>query len=359
MSPRRRSEKRRGFPPNLYETGGYYSWRHPKTGEHLGLGRDRARAFREAIEANHHIGAVALSLVQRITAKPANTWGEWIPKYREIIAKRKLAPNTRKQYKWLIARAEKTFPADTVADAISTQMCADAIDALAETKARAAQAFRSFLKDSFRCMVAKGWRKDNPIDVTDFVTVEVRRARLTFDVLQRIYSNAPPMLKNAIALALVTGQAREECCAAQFRDVRDGDLWVERTKTGARIRFPLSLRLDKFGMSLEDVVRQCRTTGVLSAHLLHRIERAKGARLGTPVHVDILTRQFSAAVDALGLDWGGKQAPTFHEIRSLAGRMYREQGNVNPQELFGHRDPRTTAIYTDGRGEWVKVSVRP
>jgi len=136
-------------------------------------------------------------------------------------------------------------------------------------------------------------------------------------------------------------------------------MWIERAKTGARICIPLSLRLERFEMNLDDVVRQCRTTGVVSHWLLHRIEKAKGARIGSHVHVDILTREFSAAVDKLGLDWGGKQAPTFHEIRSLAGRLYKEQGNVNPQELFGHKDPRTTAIYTDGRGEWVKVGVRP
>jgi integrase len=357
VSPRRRSEKRRGFPPNLYETGGYYSWRHPKTGEHFGLGRDRSRSFREAIAANATLEP-SVSLVDRIKKKKAVTWGEWIPRYRDLLAKRTLAATTRRAYKSMLGRAEATFPADTPAEEVSTLMIAEAIDALAETKPRMAQAFRSFLRDSFRCMIAKGIRKDNPVDVTDFVNVQVQRARLTFEVFQALYNRAPTMLKNAMALSLVSGQAREECCSIQFKDAHDGYLWIERGKTGARIALPLSLRLDRFGVCLDDVIRQCRTTGIVSHWLVHRIDKAKGARIGSHVHVDVLTRDFSAEVEKLGMDWGGKQPPTFHEIRSLAGRMYKEQGNVNPQELFGHKDARTTAVYTDGRGEWVKVGVR-
>jgi hypothetical protein len=38
--------------------------------------------------------------------------------------------------------------------------------------------------------------------------------------------------------------------------------------------------------------------------------------------------------------------------------MYSEQGNVKTQDLLGHKDPRTTAMYHDGRGtEWVRVEV--
>ena len=228
-----------------------------------------------------------------------------------------------------------------------------------EGKRRTAQAFRSFFIDCFDRMVAAGWRADNPASVTDEIKVKVNRARLPFDVFIKVYEQTQyRWLRNAMALALVSGQGREECAFAEFSDVRDGCWWSERGKTGARIILPLELRLACFGMSLEDVVRQCRTTGVLSKHLIHQTERAKGARLGMKMHVAKLTRQFSAEVRALNLDWDGKQHPTFHEIRSLSSRLYKEQGDVNPQELLGHKDPRTTAIYTDGRGEWVRVGIK-
>jgi integrase len=109
------------------------------------------------------------------------------------------------------------------------------------------------------------------------------------------------------------------------------------------------------GLSLGDVVKQCRATGILSKSLVHQTKRVKGATLGKAIHPDMLTRVFSAEFAALGLSWGDKEPPTFHEIRSLSERLYKAQGNVNTQELLGHKDPRTTALYHDGRGEWVRV----
>ena len=62
-------------------------------------------------------------------------------------------------------------------------------------------------------------------------------------------------------------------------------------------------------------------------------------------------------MESLGIDWKDKTPPTFHEIRSLAIRLYSEQG-VNAQLLAGHSDPGTTAIYLNARGhDYVKVTV--
>jgi integrase len=110
-------------------------------------------------------------------------------------------------------------------------------------------------------------------------------------------------------------------------------------------------------MSLEDVLKQCRSTGIVSPYLIHQTQRAKGATLGQPIHVDMITRKFSAELVKLDLNFGGKEPPTFHEIRSLAARLYKEQGDVNPQDLLSHKDPKSTATYTDGRGEWTKLYI--
>jgi hypothetical protein len=56
-------------------------------------------------------------------------------------------------------------------------------------------------------------------------------------------------------------------------------------------------------------------------------------------------------------DGNPQTPPTFHEIRSLAERLYHQQG-VNTQEVLGHRDAKSTATYRDSRGaEWVEVKV--
>jgi integrase len=366
MAPKRRSEKRRNFPDNLYETGGYYSWKNPKTGEHLGIGRDKRQAFKQAIAANLHIGHTHPSLIERIERPQVRTWGLWLDEYDKILLKRKgrngrpLSANTLRTYKSLLRRCRTDIDQSLPLDAVSTLVVAAAIDALEDSgKARMAQSFRSFLHDCFRVSIRKGWRKDNPAEVTDTISVAVKRARLTFDVFMRLYkATEVAELKNGMALALVSGQSREMCVAAVFKQFKDEEWWCERGKTGARLRIPMALRLDCFGMSLVDVVRQCRATGIASQFLLHRTQRAKGARVGKSVHPDVLTRLFTAEIAKLGIDWADKEPPTFHEIRSLSERLHQEQGSVNTQDLLAHKDPRTTATYHDPRGEWVRVIVR-
>jgi integrase len=221
-----------------------------------------------------------------------------------------------------------------------------------------AQSFRSVMVNCFDRMIAAGWRTDNPVKVTDKVEVRVQRARLTLETFLALYKTTQIVwLRNAMALALVAGKDRDSVRNAKFTDFRDGGWWNERGKTGARVYLPLHLRLGVLGMSLEDVLKQCRSTGIVSPYLIHQTQRAKGATLGQPIHVDMITRKFSAELVKLDLNFGGKEPPTFHEIRSLAARLYKEQGDVNPQDLLSHKDPKSTATYTDGRGEWTKLYI--
>lgn len=365
MAPKSRSEKRRNFPDNLYETGGYYSYKHPKTGEHFGLGRDRAYAFRQAIEANMSVGATQRSLVERIASPKVRTWGAWLDEYWKLLQARKgkrgkpLAPNTLRTYRSLLKLCRERIDESKQIAEVDTSDVAGAIDAVvAAGNARMAQSLRSFLKDCFRCSIAKGWRTDNPALVTDLVKVEVKRGRLSFDVFMRLYeAERTVWARNTYALALVSAQDRESCSDAQFRDIKGGAWWNERGKTGARIVLPLELRLDCFGMSLDDVVAQCRKTGVLSHYLIHQTRNYGNSPAGSQIWIDTISRHFTATLATLQIDWGDKQPPTFHEIRSLSERLYKQQGNVDTQQLLAHKNPRTTAIYDDPRGEWVRVNV--
>jgi integrase len=338
---------------------GYYSWTNPETGVEHGLGRDRTKAIQEVLAAEVYLASKRPSLLERITGA-ANTWGEWCDIFEKILEERDSRPNTRRTRKSQLNRLRRCFEADLAASRISTQDCAKVIDQItSEGKARTAQAFRSFLVDCFDRMIAKGWRKDNPARVLDEVKVKVKRSRLTLDVLMRLYKTTEIVwLRNAIALALVAGKDRDSVRNAKFTDFRDGGWWCERTKTGARFFLPMHLRLNVFGMSLEDVVSQCRKTGIVSIYLVHQTQRVKGATIGKPLHVDMITRVFSAELAKLGIDWADKAPPTFHEIRSLAARLHKEQGDVDPQDLLSHKDPKSTATYVDGRGEWVKINVK-
>lgn len=361
MSPRRRNSSRRGWPANLYERRGYYSWRNPITREEFGLGRDRASAFAQAIEANLHIAGLLKKerLVDRlVSGGKKRTLGVWLERYAEILAERKLAENTRRHYRSLAKRAQEILGADTKLRAITALMVSEALGALAKDHPRMAQALRSFLHESFREAVVQGWLDDNPVRTVRGPAVEVRRARLEFPVFMAVYERTQTAwLRNAMALALVSAQRREDIALAEFADVHDGAWWVEQGKTGARIAIPLELRLDVFGMSLEDVIRQCRRTGVVSPYLIHQTTARGNSPVGRRIWKDTISRRFSAELEALGADFGGKEPPTFHEIRSLSARLYKAQGNVNVQELLGHKSAQTTMIYMDGRGEWIRVRV--
>lgn len=360
MAPRKRSEKRRGFPPNLYERDGYYAWRHPKTRQEFGLGRDKGLAFRDAIAANMKLAGEfpRVSLVDRIEGK-RGTWHDWMDAFDALLAKRKLAENTRRTYRSLCKKVRALAADGAAFESVTTKTIAAAIGQLEdEGKARQAQQLRSFLKDCFNDAIAEGWTKENPALVIRTIDVEVKRSRLQFDVFMKVYeAEQTDWARNCYALALVSGQDRESCSNAQVRDIKDGAWWNERGKTGARVVLPLELRLECFGMSLGDVVKQCRSTGVLSQYLIHQTKNWGNSPVGSQIWVDTITKHFTATLASLGIDWGDKEPPTFHEIRSLSERLYKAQGNVNTQQLLAHKQAKTTAIYDDPRGEWVRVSI--
>lgn len=362
MSPRRRSSAKRGWPANLYEQAGYFLWRHPVTRESHGLGRDKVAAFAQAVEANLYLAKLHAQprLIDRLTGNADRSVGAWLDQHWKILEARDppLATNTIKSYRSLSKRMRDTFKPGTPLRSVTPLMVAEALEALADMP-RLAQAWRGFMKESFREAIVKGWLDSNPVRDTRAARVVVRRARLTFPVFMQVYEACDvTWLKNAMALALVSAQRREDISVAKVKDCRERTWWVDQGKTGSRVALPFELRLEVFGKSLGDVYDQCRQTGVLSQYLIHQTEDWGNSRTGRHIWKDTISRRFSEVLGRLGLDFEGKAPPTFHEIRSLSERLYAAQGNVNTQELLGHKDPRTTQIYHDGRGEWVRVTIR-
>jgi hypothetical protein len=357
---------RRSLPPNLYERRGYYSWRHPGTREEFGLGRDRASAVAQSVEMNVHLAKLTHKprLIDRVTGSADRSVGKWAEKYADALAKQDFAANTRRHYASLNRRMVGVLGGDTPLASVTALQVSEALEkvGVVEGKARLAQALRHFMRDSFREAAVQGWRDDNPVRDTKLaVKVEVKRARLSLEVFQRVYSVAHPWLKNAMALALVTGQRREDVSLAQFAAFHDGGWWCvqqsKKSKRAHRIFIPLELRLDAFGMSLADVLSQCRRTGAVSRYLVHQTEPYGNSAVGSRIWVDTITRRFSEALATLGLDWGDKTPPTFHELRSLSKRLYDAQGGVNTLDLLGHEDEETGEIYSDTRAEsdWVRI----
>lgn len=283
---------------------------------------------------------------------------DWIDRYREILAERNLAPKTRDAFRQRLKTIEDKLGKLIVAR-VSTRDIADFIlewDSVG--KKRMAQALRSFLLDMFREAVAAGWIESNPVAVTRAPRVEVTRSRLTLDNFLAIYEQArmfSPRVCRSMELALVTAQRREDVRQMLFRDVREDMLWVEQEKTGAKVRIPLNLRLNAVGWSVSDIIQRCRDN-VISRHLIHHTEHQGRAKPGDKVRATSLSCDFAKARELAKIKWpAGKSPASFHEIRSLAARLYAEQG-VDVQALLGHKSPDMTAIYRDVRGaEWISV----
>lgn len=356
---RRRSKARMNFPRNLYENGGYFSWRNPTTGEYFGLGKDRARAFEEALEANLRIAKPRERLVDRVFGDRKRSVAAWEEKYRGIVAERGLTKATLSNYLAFSRHMVRLLGANTPMKAVTALQVSEAIESL---PAGTAAAVRPYMRQSFEMAHSKGWIEANPVRITVMGKPPVARARLTLDVFMKAYEIAPTeWLRNAMALALVSAQRREDVARAQFRDFHDNGWWLtqasQKTDHPHRIVIPLSIKPDGFGFCLGDIIGRARRTGTLSRYVVHQTERRGRSAPGGKLRLSTLTRAFTEAIEALSIDFSPKTPPTFHEIRSLSLRLYGDQG-VNVQLLAGHSDPDTTSIYLNSRGqEYARVTV--
>ncbi|HIA7339490.1 TPA: tyrosine-type recombinase/integrase, partial [Escherichia coli] len=156
----------------------------------------------------------------------------------------------------------------------------------------------------------------------------------------------PAWFPLAMDLALVTGQRREDITNMRFSDIYDDRLHIRQIKTGMMIAIPLSLSLPVAGLRLGTVVERCRLVS-RGDYLI-----SAGIRKNSPdgsIHPDGLTKKFVAARKLTGIQFS-ENPPTFHEIRSLAGRLYKEtRGEEFAQRLLGHTSEKTTKMYLDER----------
>lgn len=354
---RRREAGRRGWPPNLYETDGYFRWRNPVDGKIHGLGRNKQVAFSEAVEANLYVAGLLnqTRLVDRLTGDSESTVAAWCKRYRTILGERKLAKATDQAFTRRLLTVEEKW-GDRPLGNITTRDIADLLATWSDAgKKRMAQAVRSLLLDFFREAIAAGWLETNPVAPTRAPRIEVARARLTLEAFMAIYEQAKemsPWVQRSMELALVAGQRREDLRDLGPRNVRDEKLWVTQRKTGALVCIPLNLRLHVVGWSVGEIIARCRDN-IISKHLIHHTGRAKP---GDPIRLQSITGAFADARDNAGITWpADKTPPTFHEIRSLAARLYGDQG-TDAQALLGHKSPDMTAVYRDARGDdWIEV----
>ncbi len=149
-------------------------------------------------------------------------------------------------------------------------------------------------------------------------------------------------------LALITGQRREDVALIRFEHIVDGRLQITQGKTGAMISLPLDLELRVLGLKLETVIERCRLASATGFMVSSGIRKNS---LDGSLNPDSLTKTFVKARKLAGLVLEDSP-PTFHEIRSLAGRLYeKEKGKEFAMKLLGHKSVKMTDKYLDTRGK--------
>jgi integrase len=372
VAARRRNADRRNWPANLYKNSkGYYWFRNPADGKTVGLGYDLKTAMLQAKTANAELlrrkGEV--SLIQRLDGN-VMTLAQWVEEYEKKQTSRADAkPSTIAAIRHQLNPLRSADFAKQDITKVTTKNISDLIDDVARRGLTMAARVLQRAIFVFRAAEAKGLIPvgSNPALPVEKPKVIVTRTRLTIDefraILGKVREDRNHWMENAMLLALLTGQRREDISGMQFGQVKDGFLWIEQSKGRdghqSKVRLPLTLRLQAIGMSLDEVIRQCRDA-VVSKHLIHHRKSWGKAPAGSHVKLGTLSRTFQEYRDAAKIAAEeGRTPPTFHEIRSLSARLYADEyGPEVAQAILGHKSAKMTSLYRDSRGrEWTDVKV--
>lgn len=367
------------------------------------LGSEVSAAKEEATELNAILyGQIANAKVNKILTTPSNSCTgiqlkEWIEQYlsycKEKLKAGKMKPNTFK-IKKNIAEAIQKAHGDLIFADINVSKIAELLKSYVKLdKNRMAQSVRSTYIDIYKIAIGNGI-DDITVNVASMTInpdATVKRERLSFDDFEKVndaYKYEPHRL--SALLAVITGQRRTDLCLmrkskgkdwderykayrlnpnhfvtgdytsfanlvkyAPYSFIEDNQLCVFQLKTGNLLRIPLSLKMDKLNLSVGDVIKQAQLFPFSPFVLHHTTARAVNKK-GDPLHPDTVSRTFAKSLKNTGIEYILKP-PTFHELRSLAQREYREQG-INTKKLLGHKREEMTEVYDDLRGcDWGKV----
>ena len=356
MSPRPRRPKNKALPPNLYPTNGgrSYLYRNPVTAKWTGMGANRGQAVAAAKELNALLmpeNDLVAKVLGNVTVRQHIEW------FKENIApEREYKASTMGVYQAQFNKLIAVMGDKAVVD-VSVH---DLAELMEKQTPRTANQVRQVAADLFKVAISRGLRQDNPAEATLKRREKKARKRLTMDQFNAIRQRCEPWMKNAMDLALITLQRRGDVSRMKFENVRGGKLYVIQEKTEKYDTGYLAIAV---GPKLQKVIRQCRDD-VPSPYMVHRrpvrkVKARGGMDHWTQVKPEMLTRKFAEARDESGLFDGtpDSERPTFHEIRALGIKRYRDKGQ-DPQQLAGHASAKMTSNYDSGHDEirWIEVS---
>lgn len=350
MTPRPRKPKNRNLPPNLYTNNGgrTYLYRRPDNGKTFGMGSDR----KEAIEAAKQLNSMLMSssLVSKVMG--AETVTKHIEHFLKRLDEREYSKSTESLTKIRLKQIREAI-GDMALEDVTVKHVSDMLELYSPG---VANQLRSVCIDLFRSAMARGLCHANPAEVTEIRRVKKSRKRMTLEQFNAIRERAPAWLQNAMDLALITLQRREDITLLKFDQIRDRYLYVIQQKTRKHDTGYLKIAI---GPSLEKIISRCRDD-IASPFLVHRRPQKKVKREGmehwTQIKPEMISRQVKKITDELLEDMPEAERPTFHEIRALGIKLYKDAG-IDPQKLAGHASEKMTKNYDSDHSEirWVET----
>lgn len=164
------------------------------------------------------------------------------------------------------------------------------------------------------------------------------------DLFNKVYEKADQPTRDAMELAWLVGQRPGDSLRFKETDIRDGALWVQQSKTKARVRIEITGKLAEVIDRIK--TRKANTQGIRSLAL---VVNEKGQALSQSA----LDNRFEHARRAAGVDLNSFQ---FRDLRAKAATDTEEQiGMEAAQNLLGHKSSNMTTVYVRNRkGKLVK-----
>ncbi|WP_353743073.1 phage integrase Arm DNA-binding domain-containing protein [Pseudomonas fluorescens] len=211
----------KGLPQNLYfdKRRLSYPYRRPTDGKWFQFGKDRLKAIDAAMQLNLTFmhGADLISNVMAKSPEESETFSAFLALYEDVLLPpRGLAKATLCMYRVHFRRYRKAFEGKRV-DEITIRMVAELLDSLPP---RSSNQCRNILVDIFNHAASKGLCPDNPATVVIKRIEKKQRKRHTAEGLRAIREVSPVWLQNAIDIALITAQRRNDILDMAFQAAR-------------------------------------------------------------------------------------------------------------------------------------------
>lgn len=175
-------------------------------------------------------------------------------------------------------------------------------------------------------------RLANPATGVDRNPAKHRGRYVTDTEYTALLAHAPQWLRDAMELAITTGQRPGDILRMTRHDLQDGHLWVRQSKTGAKLGIEITGRLAR-------VIADITARPITAMHLVHDA--------GQPVSIYRLDKAFATARRAAGADW---------QFRDLRAKTITDTPDLRTaSQRAGHSNETiTAAVYRRVRGHRVK-----